>query len=102
MDYKGKLNPLNVQTNSNRHPFMGNGGGEKFSIRLKGNVEIPGMDYDEWDCIEDMIREGLLESYGTGIHPIYQITDKGSEISRQLRLHKARGENFHTFLPSYS
>ena len=97
---EGKPNPLQIQTNHNRHPFMGNNlDGAEFGIRLRGDVELPGPDYDEWDCLDDAERLGLIENLGTGINRLYKFTEFGIKIANQIRAHKARGGNFADFEP---
>ena len=100
VDYQGKPNPLHIQTNRYRHPAMGNThDGSAYSIRLK-NRELPGPDYDEWDCLDDCEREGLLENIGTGINRAYKLTDKGLKIAAELRAFKANGGTFARFVPA--
>lgn len=48
------------------------------------------VDHDDWDCIEDMAREGLIEIGGTGLHPIWRLTDEGWKYAHSLR--RARAE----------
>ena len=50
-----------IQTNHNRHPrlihFHSHASeldGARYGIRLKDGVTLPGPDYDEWDCLDDM------------------------------------------------
>ena len=96
----GRPDPRRIQANTNRHPFMGSlGGGEEHGIRLAGGRELPGPDYDEWDCIDDLERHGLVENKGTGINPLYMMTGKGSKMAGELRAHKARGGMFYNFIP---
>ena len=97
----GKPNPLQIQTNHNRHPHMGNHhDGSGHSIRLKGGVELPGSDYDEWDCLDDAERLCLIENVGSGINRLYKFTEFGMKIAGQLRAHKMRGGNFADFQPN--
>ena len=92
-----------VQTNLNRHPGLAVAGlsgfhdGAKYGIRLYGGEELPGPDYDEWDCIDDLECEGLIEIHGTGIHPAYVMTVKGQRLAGILRAHKAAGGKFAEF-----
>ena len=60
-------------------------------------TELPGPDYDEWDCLEDAEAEGLIENVGTGINPIYRMTDRGNEVAGLLRSHKSNGGSFSNF-----
>lgn len=85
-----------IQANENRHPgLMGITpagtflDGAKFGIRLAGGRELPGPDYDEWDCIDDLEREGLIEEVGTILHPLFKMTEKGNKIASKRRVDKA-------------
>ena len=93
-----------IQANHNRHPLLVHYpnpdlDGAHWPIRLKGEEELPGPDYDEWDCIEDLEREGLLRNVGTGVNPAYRMTEAGSAIAGQLRRHKANGGDYKEFEP---
>ena len=102
VDHRGIPQPMNIQTNQNRHPGMGNNlNGEDYSIRLANGEELPGDQYDEWDCLDDMEAYGLLENVGTGINRRYRLTDTGKRIAGQLRGHKADGKNFASFQPAW-
>lgn len=99
----GRPDLRHVQCNVNRHPglvsysLLGSPhDGADHGIRLKDR-ELPGPDYDEWDCIDDMEHAGLLEHVGTGINPAYKMTPLGSEVIAALRKHKANGGNFASF-----
>ena len=96
----GKPKPAHIQTNHNRHPFMGNvHDGSAYGIRLKGGETLPGPDYDEWDCIDDMENNGLINNIGTGINPVYRMTKRGNHIAGHLRAYKTQGGNYATFYP---
>ena len=106
IDYKGVVDFQHLQCNANRHPQFqpttnlgSNRDGSAYSIRLKGR-ELPGPDYDEWDCIADMEQLGLLENIGTGIYPVFRMTELGIAIAGRLRAHKASGGMFGTFNPT--
>ena len=94
-----------IQANLNRHseltsadPIFGTPhDGAAYGIRLGDGTELPGPDYDEWDCLEDAEREGLIENVGTGIHPVFRMTDLGNEVAGLLRSHKANGGSLSTF-----
>jgi hypothetical protein len=73
----------------------------EWGSRLKGYFEknedrlrLP--THDDWDCMEDMEREGLLEIMSV-VNGFIIITSKGLEICKHLREHKARGGNFAGF-----
>ena len=101
----GKLDHRRIQTNLDRHPGMANLNyvsrddvdGASHSIRLAGGIEIPGPNYDDWDCIDDMIGEGLIKNVGTGTNPAYVMLPRGNVVAAQLRAWKAQGGRFATF-----
>jgi hypothetical protein len=66
VDYKGKLDPTKMRRD-----------GTKYPTRLRGR-EVVG--HNDFDCIEDMEAEGLLENIGTGVNPRVKITDKGHRL----------------------
>ena len=70
--------------------------GSAYGIRLFDR-ELPGADYDEWDCIDDIEAEKLIELKGTGINPCFTMTDKGHEMITKLLKHKSTGGNFSDF-----
>ena len=91
-----------IQTNHNRHPHLAyyhdkELDGAQYGIRLKGGVTLPGPDYDEWDCLDDMEEAGLMVDVGTGINPAYRMTEKGCDVAAQLRKHKAMGGQYAGF-----
>lgn len=89
---------VQIQTNHNRHPGMKNHvDGSEYGIRLKDGIELPGPDYDEWDCIQDFERYGLLENIGTGTNPAYRMLPLGNELCGKLRAHKTQGGNWGDF-----
>ena len=92
-----------VQCNIGRHPeliyYMPMTGepqdGTPYPIRLADGETV--QDYDEWDCIDDMVVEGLLLPIGSGLTPRFKMTDKGMEWAGRIRAHKAAGGSFSTF-----
>lgn len=56
-----------------------------------GHTEV--HDHDDWDCIDDMETEGLLEQLGTGLQPVVKLTDYGYTVVAAL---KKNGCNFRT------
>jgi len=79
-----------------RHPFFAHEGGDasRYPTRLKGRVQ---EDHDDWDCLEDLEGAGLLDNVGTGVNPVYRLTDLGREVAGRLRGHKGQGGTFATF-----
>jgi len=84
-----------MRTIQKKHPGMGNhlDASEFPTILKKGKIK----NHDDWDCVEDIISAGLLMNEGTGINPVYKLTERGKEIASQLRIHKQEGKNFGEF-----
>jgi hypothetical protein len=81
-----------------RRPFQAHGhDASDTPTRLKGEATLP--NHDDWDCLDDLEREGLLTSLGTAVHPLYALTPRGEKVAAQLRQHKGRGGSFATFTP---
>lgn len=83
------------------HPGLGNRAcrisDHKFPTRLRDGVEL--VDHDDWTCAEDLEAAGLIKWEGTGMHPIFVMTDKGKAVAGRLRAHKGAGGNFGDFDP---
>jgi hypothetical protein len=71
----------------------------KYPTRLKGGVEK--RNHDDWSAAEDLVVAGLIEWRGTGIDPVFKLTDLGWEIGRQLSDYKQAGGNFAAFEPKF-
>lgn len=95
-DGVGRPDNRNIQTNFNRHyemankNYRGNHDGAKFGIRLRDRT-LPGPDYDEWDCMEDLMAAGYMRDVGPTLSPMYRMTERGQKVAALLRAHKARG-----------
>lgn len=70
----------------------------KYPTRLKGGVEV--SDHDDWSCADDMEAAGLFSWEGTGINPVFRLTDAGWKVLHELNEHKGRGGQFADFEPS--
>lgn len=68
---------------------------KKYPTRLAGGIELP--DHDDWDCADDLEAAGLIGQGGTGINPIFSLTDKGWQVFKTLTEFKAKGGTFATF-----
>lgn len=66
--------------------------GGEYPTRLNDGVEVRG--HDDYSCVEDMGREGLVEWKGTGISPIFRLTERGLEAHLIVAAHKTEGGNF--------
>lgn len=109
IDHGGQPNKDHMKTNTKRHPTgAGIAGHSDCPTRLKGYFDLPEKDrksrelkgHDDWDCLDDLIAAGLLiepSDEGTGMFPVYRVTDKGWEVSKLLNTHKADGNHFATF-----
>lgn len=101
VDYKGELDRQHLRIDPDLHPGLAHRGsmGKKYPTRLKDGEEV--QNHDDMSCLDDIEQQGLIIAIGTGMH-LYSITDKGSEIARQLRKHKSNGGSFATFEPDWS
>ena len=104
VDHRGIPNLNRMRCNHELHPGLTNWNpiagvidGSKYPTRLKGGVEI--NDHDDWSCVEDMESEGLVEIKGTGINPVWELTEKGSAIAHELRTFRGNGGSFSDFSP---
>ena len=101
----GKPDLRRIQANLNRHPGllvnMDVDGtpmdGAKYGIRLAGGKELPGPDYDEWDCVRDLECYGLVESLGTGVNPLFKMTERGNGLAADIRKWRTGGGTLATF-----
>lgn len=99
VDHKGVPGLDQMRCNPDEHPGLcGRGGWSgKYSSKLKDGSQVEG--HDDWHCVEDLEREGLLRWEGTGMHPIFVLTDKGWKVAGQLRRHLAEGKGASKFSP---
>lgn len=101
VDNRGIPDRRHMRCNPKRHPQFAHiswdkgDAKERYATRLKNNVLVPY--HDDWDCVEDLVSEGLLKDLGTGINPYWELTDKGKIVAAALRKHKAEGGMFATF-----
>lgn len=102
VDYKGVLDRDHVRCDPDVHPGLTNRGNAmspsmRYPTRLRGGVQV--TQHDDWSCAEDMEKAGLLKWEGTGIHPVFVLTDLGKRVAAQLRQHKMNGGKFADFNP---
>jgi hypothetical protein len=110
VDYKGVPDRAHMRCNENNHPGLCDFRTPKWNpehgTRLHGyfedrnNPDLFVAGHDDWDCADDLEEAGLIEIGGTGIHPIFKMTELGNKIAAQIRAHKASGKMFATFVPS--
>lgn len=114
VDGKGLIDNTRMRCDARLHrafawsgPFSGIvQDGAKYPTRTKTG-DVP--NHDDWSCLEDMIASGLLRAWFTVVRhgePIggsqarVEFADLGLQVANELRNHKARVGNFHTFQPS--
>jgi len=56
-------------------------------------------DHDDWDCADDIETAGFVRVLGTGVNPVFKMTEKGWEVVKQLQTHRAQGLPSATFSP---
>lgn len=102
VDYRGEPNRVHMRCHASRHPLLvsDNGDGSMHPTRLKGDATL--AHHDDWDCCDDLEREGLLANVGSNVNPVFQLTPKGRVVASQLRTFKSKGGNFGEFTPDLS
>lgn len=105
VDYKGVLDRMHLRVDLKRHPGLAHAhNGAEFPTRLRFIDKEKGFEklesHDDIDCLEDCEAAGLLEHIGTGIHPVYKLTDLGAKVAGELRHWKGQGKNYCDFTPS--
>jgi len=101
VDHKGVPNRDHMRTDASVHPGLTGSAARvlglstrKYPTRLNDGALVAA--HDDWSCLDDAEAAGLLESGGTGIHPVYRLTPLGAQVCAALRLHKPNG-SFGTF-----
>lgn len=100
VDKSGKPDIRRMRCDPKRHPLMAHQGsmfGAPSPTRLKDGVLLP--DHDDWDCVDELEAAGLIEVGGTGMYPVFALTELGRGLAALLRAHKAAGGNFGDFSP---
>lgn len=107
VDNGGRIDKRRMRCDGARHPQFGHlplGIVGRCPTRLKGGVELD--DHDDWDCMDDLEAAGLIETSGTGMFPVVQLTPRGHEIANALRRHRAdsglHARSYDTFVLSES
>ena len=109
VEHKGIIAPdmLRMRCKNSRQVRIGKDNGirspitfnQDYPTRLKdGEVS----NHDDWDCLYDAVSAGLLEEpshIGTGLIPVFKLTEQGKRIAAQLRQHKVNGGRFADFQP---
>lgn len=101
VDNGGVPNRQHMRCDPRIHPGLTNsanrefGGSRRYPTRLRDGVATR---HDDWSCVDDLAAAGLVEILGTGIHPVWRLTDRGREVAAKLRAHKSAGKNFASFV----
>lgn len=97
VDHGGSPNRQHMRCCSVRHPGLAHLRNVAPPTRLKDGTEQ--QHHDDWDCADDLEAAGLIVVGGTGMFPIFKMTEEGTRVAGLLRAHKATGGSFGTFDP---
>lgn len=99
VDYYGVPDRRHLRCIPGRHIAQAHEGGDSsnYPTRMKDGLVL--HNHDDWDCLEDLEREGLLVNEGTAVNPEFRLTPLGWDVAKQLRAHKSKGGNFANFVP---
>lgn len=100
VDNQGELDREHMRCDPIRHPGLRGRCAHRlqdvrFPTRLADGILLE--DHDDYDCLDDLEKAGLLSIGGTGLRPIVSLTELGHEVAGKLRAHKAKGGRFATF-----
>ncbi|MCR4334326.1 MAG: hypothetical protein NUV47_01175 [Patescibacteria group bacterium] len=104
-DYEGVLGIYQMRI---KNPTIRPGWKPEYGTRLFGywnkdkttNSLLQLHNHDDYDCLDDLEAEGLIENIGTRLRPVCIVTEKGTKILSQLLLHKQAGKNYSDFIPN--
>lgn len=98
VDYGGVVDKHHLRCIHKRHPHRAHAGGDatRYPTRLRGGATL--ANHDDWDCLDDFEAAGLVDNAGTGMHPVFQLTDLGREVAGKLRAHKGQGGQWRDFV----
>jgi hypothetical protein len=91
VDNKGIPTLSHMRCDPRRHPGLVHRlpfdaiGSKEYPTILAGGALL--FSHDDWDCIDDLEAAGLMQIKGTGIHPVWKLTQQGLEIAAKLRAH---------------
>lgn len=99
VDNEGMPNRTQMRCDPDRHPAFAHssslGEPRKYPTRIADGESLD--NHDDWDCVDDMEAVGLVKIDGTGVFPVWSLTDYGSFVAAKLRAHKGKGGNFSDF-----
>jgi len=85
VDHGGTVNHVHLRKDGNEYP-----------TRLSGGNAL--VEHNDYDCLEDMEAARLIEhSAGTGLNPIYTLTNEGWRVAGLVRRWKAEGKGIAKF-----
>jgi len=98
VDYKGVPDLNHMRTDQKLHPGLV---GDTLAASVLGHKEYPTVlaggeklyNHDDWSCVDDMEEAGFLKWEGTGIHPLFVLTDLGWSVAHQIRRFLAESED---------
>ena len=102
VDYRGVPDKRHMRCHHGRHVWHAHEGGDgsEHPTRLKGGLVV--QNHDDWDCLDDLELVGFIVNVGTTVNPVFQMTERGREVAKRLRAHKANGGSWDTFEPESS
>src|SRR4051812_21837112 len=90
VDHDGKPKLEHMRCNPKLHPgysHIGSMSSHFPGTRSSNGEEIKG--HDDWSIIDEFEVLGLLNNIGTGLHPVWQLTDEGWYVAGALRRGRA-------------
>jgi len=98
VDHGGVPDRRHMRANPELHPqFAHIAWEDDIPTRRKGGKLK--HNHDDWSCVDDMVAEGLVRWLGTGMNPVFKLTERGLAVCTAIRKHKASGGNFAGFIP---
>ena len=102
VDYKGKLDHLNMRCNADRHPLLFHRIINEYNLwkedtygtRLRDG-SVVGF-HDDWDCLDDLEYEGLIEIISL-VNGLVKMKMKGYKIVSSLREYISSGNMYKDF-----
>lgn len=103
VDQGGKIAPNKMRTKRSRIlrgevPMLSSLDLEMFGTLEEPETRLAGgktlKRHDDWDCLDDLEAEGLVENLGTGMNPKLALTDAGWKLAGALRRARAEGKKY--------
>ena len=104
VDHGGRPDTRHMRTDLERHPGKGHllskESTRSYPTRLRDGTDV--HEHDDWDCIDALEAEGLVRTEGTGPHPRWTLTERGTAMAARLRAHLAHERRYATFDPDHT